>query len=151
MLLIRLIWLRGEYLIDPVGICFSAYSVGGWRYDDSFHIKTLVARVGGYYLIECFNVFFVFFHLCFFSVRQIAEDGLKSLTTPEALDVLFLGYVFTKDDSLRQILNDLGLDVPETTELPVSDSSEPVPAFSPAEKVWQFQNSKDETILTFHF
>ncbi len=82
-------------------------------------------------------------------VRRIAEDGLKSLNTSEAIEVLLLGHVFTKEDSVRQILTALGRDVAETAELPAHQPSEHAPALSPAEKVWRFRNSRDGTVLAF--
>jgi sulfatase modifying factor 1 len=82
-------------------------------------------------------------------VRRIAEQGLKSLNTPEATNALFLGYAFTKDERLRRILTDLGRAVPEVAELPVPQLTESVPALSPAEELWRFQNSRDGTVLAF--
>ena len=82
-------------------------------------------------------------------VRLAAEDGLKSLNAPETIDALFLGYVFTKEDSLRRILKALGRAVPETVDALAYQLSEPTSAFSPAEQPWRFRNSRDETLLAF--
>lgn len=59
-------------------------------------------------------------------VRHTAEDGLKSLSIPEAIDTLMLGYVFTRDESIHRILTALGRAVSEDTELPVPQFCEPV-------------------------
>lgn len=82
-------------------------------------------------------------------VRRIAEKGLKSLDTPESVDALLFGYVFTKQESLRRILETLGRDVPEDAEIPAIEPGESSPLFTPAEQAWQHQNEKDGTILTF--
>ncbi|MHC4104317.1 MAG: HEAT repeat domain-containing protein, partial [Planctomycetota bacterium] len=65
-------------------------------------------------------------------VRRIAEEGLKSLDTPEAVDALLLGYVFTKQEPLRRILETLGRDVPEDTEVPAVEPGKFLPLFTPA-------------------
>ncbi len=82
-------------------------------------------------------------------VRRTAEDSLKSLNIPEAIDTLLLGYVYTKEESLCGILTALRHSAPKDTELPVLRPREPVGAFSPAEQAWRFQNSKDGTVLAF--
>ncbi len=82
-------------------------------------------------------------------VRRIAEESLKSLNTPEAIEALLLGYVFTKADSVRRILTSLGRDVSEAAELPAHQPSEPAPALSPAKEAWRFRNSRDGTVLAF--
>ncbi len=82
-------------------------------------------------------------------VRRIAEDALRSLNIPEAIDTLLLGYTFTREESLHQILTALGHTAPENTELPASQPHEPIGAFCPAEQAWRFQNSKDDTLLAF--
>jgi formylglycine-generating enzyme required for sulfatase activity len=82
-------------------------------------------------------------------VRRIAEDGLKSLNTPESIEVLLLGCVFTRGDSVRRILTVLGRDVSEAAELPAHQPSEPAPALSPAEEAWRLRNSRDGTVLAF--
>ncbi len=82
-------------------------------------------------------------------VRHIAEEGLKTLNTPEDIEVLLLGHVFTKEDSVHQILTALGRDVSEAAELSAHQTSDPAPELSLAEKAWRFQNSKDGTVLAF--
>ncbi len=82
-------------------------------------------------------------------VRRIAEEGLKSLNTSEAIEALLLGYVFTKEESLRRILTALGRDVPVAAELPATQASESVPTPSLAEEAWRFHNSRDGTVLAF--
>ncbi|MCH7557245.1 MAG: SUMF1/EgtB/PvdO family nonheme iron enzyme [Planctomycetes bacterium] len=82
-------------------------------------------------------------------VRRIAEGALRSLNIPEAIDTLLLGYIFTKKDSLHQILTVLGRTVPEDTKLPVPQPYESIGLLCPAERAWQFQNSKDDTLLAF--
>ena len=82
-------------------------------------------------------------------VRRTAEDSLGSLNVPEAIDALLLGYVFTREESLRRILTGLGCIVSQNVELPVPQPHEPVVAAHPAEQAWWFQNSKDGTLLTF--
>lgn len=82
-------------------------------------------------------------------VRRIAEEGLKSLDTPEAIEALLLGYVFTRADSVRQILTSLGRDVSEAAELVAHQPSEPAPALSTAKEAWRFRNSRDGTVLAF--
>ncbi|MFQ6034418.1 MAG: SUMF1/EgtB/PvdO family nonheme iron enzyme [Sedimentisphaerales bacterium] len=79
-------------------------------------------------------------------VRMIAENGLKSLSDPQAIDALLLGYVFTKQESVRRILTALGRKVTEAAELP-APSSESAPAT--AVQAWQFRNDKDGSILAF--
>ncbi|MHC4561123.1 MAG: HEAT repeat domain-containing protein, partial [Planctomycetota bacterium] len=82
-------------------------------------------------------------------VRRIAEEGLKSLDMPESVEALLLGYVFTKQESLRRILETLGRDVPEDTNIPAVEPGESLPLFTPAEQAWQYQNEKDGSILAF--
>lgn len=72
-------------------------------------------------------------------IRKIAEKGLESFNTPEAIDALILGYILTKNEALRRILTSLGHSVSETDELPAPPSFES----------WQFQNKKDGTTLSF--
>lgn len=82
-------------------------------------------------------------------IKRIAEAGLKSLDTPEAIDALFLGYAFTRAESLRRILTALGRAVPESAELPVPQAHKPVHSLSVAEEAWLFRNSRDGTCLSF--
>jgi formylglycine-generating enzyme required for sulfatase activity len=83
-------------------------------------------------------------------VRTIAENALKSLSDPEAVDVLLLGYAFTKQESLRRILEAIGRKVTESPELPPATRSSAVESVShPAEQAWQFHNSRDGTVLAF--
>lgn len=82
-------------------------------------------------------------------VRRIAEKGLKSLDASESIDALLLGYIFTKQESLRRILETLGSDVPNDAKLPSPEPDESPPVFTPAEKAWQLENPKDGTILGF--
>jgi formylglycine-generating enzyme required for sulfatase activity len=82
-------------------------------------------------------------------VRRIAQEGLESLNTPESIDALSLGCVFTKQESLRRILEALGCDVQKDAELPSRELDESAPVFTPSEKAWQFDNAKDGTILGF--
>ena len=80
-------------------------------------------------------------------VRRIAEEGLKSLDRPDAVDALLHGYIFTKHESLRGILDALGCNVPEGAELPAVKPGGATPEFTPAEQAWQFHNDKDGTVL----
>ncbi len=82
-------------------------------------------------------------------IRCTAENALDSLNSPEAIDALRLGYVFTGDDSLRRILTSLGQKVPENPALPASQSHGSVDSFPLSEQVWKFQNNKDGTTLAF--
>jgi formylglycine-generating enzyme required for sulfatase activity len=81
-------------------------------------------------------------------IRGIAEEGLKSLNTPGAIDTLLLGYVFTKEKLLRRILTGLGRTVPEVAEPPPQPSESMLEAH-PAEQVWRFENNRDGTLLAF--
>jgi len=82
-------------------------------------------------------------------IRRIAKEGLESLDTEESINALVLGYVFTKEESLRRILKALGRDVAEAAELSPVQSSESVLSATPAEQVWQLRNGKDGTVLAF--
>jgi sulfatase modifying factor 1 len=82
-------------------------------------------------------------------VRGVAEEGLKSLNTSEAIDALLLGYIFTKEERLRGILTSLGRTVPEVAELPIPHPTQSVPVPCPTEEVWRLQNSRDGTVLAF--
>lgn len=85
-------------------------------------------------------------------VRRTAENSLKSSGTPEVVDGLFLGYVLTRQESLRQMLTDLGRTVPEPSELSGPCSSVPGPASCDSEQTWRFwqlRNSRDGTVLSF--
>ena len=65
------------------------------------------------------------------------------------MNTMLLGYVFTKQESLRRILTDLGHTVSQDTELPAPQIVESVEALRPAEQPWRFQNSKDGTVMAF--
>ena len=82
-------------------------------------------------------------------VRRIAENALASLADPDAIDALFLGYVFTQQQSLGRILASLGRPVPDVSELHESHLSEPGQEPSPAEQTWRIHNSRDGTTLAF--
>lgn len=82
-------------------------------------------------------------------VRRVAEEGLKSLDKPESVDALSLSYVFTRQESLQQILDTLGCEVSEKAELPAVEPGEATPEFSAAEEAWHLQNDKDDTELAF--
>jgi formylglycine-generating enzyme required for sulfatase activity len=82
-------------------------------------------------------------------VRGIAEKGLASLDTPESVDVLLLGYIFTKQESLRRIIETLGHQVQEDAGLPAVEPGLSPPTPTPAEQAWQLQNDKDGTVLAF--
>ena len=82
-------------------------------------------------------------------VRRIVEEGLKSLNTPEAIEALLLGYVFTMADSVRRILTSLGRDVSEAAELLAHQPSASTLTLSPSKEAWRFQNSRDGTVLAF--
>ncbi|MHC4496218.1 MAG: HEAT repeat domain-containing protein, partial [Planctomycetota bacterium] len=70
-------------------------------------------------------------------VRRIAEEGLKSLDKPESVDVLSLSYVFTRQESLQQILKALGWEASEKAEVPAVEPGECAPEFTAAEEAWQ--------------
>ena len=82
-------------------------------------------------------------------VRRTAEKGLTSLDSPESIDALLLGYVFTKQESLRRIIETLGRQVPEDVGLPAVEPGQSVPIATPAEQAWQLQNDKDGMTLAF--
>ncbi|MHC4593481.1 MAG: SUMF1/EgtB/PvdO family nonheme iron enzyme [Planctomycetota bacterium] len=82
-------------------------------------------------------------------IRRIAKEGIESLETEESIDALVLGYSFTKEESLRQILKALRRDVPEVVELSPVQPAGSVPSAKPAEQVWRLRNSKDGTVLAF--
>ncbi len=82
-------------------------------------------------------------------IRRLAENGLRSLNTPETIEALFLGYVFTREEILRQILKAFGRDVTEVVKPPGHLPSEPVSALSQVEQVWRFRNNQDGTVLAF--
>jgi formylglycine-generating enzyme required for sulfatase activity len=82
-------------------------------------------------------------------VRRMAENALKSLNASEAIDSLLLGYFFTKEESLHQILTALGRTVLEDTELPAIQQCKSASELSPAEQHWRIENSKDGTVLAF--
>ena len=71
-------------------------------------------------------------------IKSIAEAALKSLNTPEAIDALLLGYIFTREESLHLILTTMGRTAQEAAELPAS-----------AEQAWRLRNSRDGTVLAF--
>lgn len=81
-------------------------------------------------------------------VRRTAEQGLRSLKEPAAIDALVLGYVRTKNETIGRILGALGRTVPHAGELPAPEFSGPVPEFTPAEEAWQLCNRRDDTTLT---
>lgn len=83
------------------------------------------------------------------NIRRTAENALGSLNSSEAIDALRLGYVFTGEDSLHQILTSLGNKVPKNTTLPAPQSHESIDSFPLSEQVWKFQNNKDGTTLAF--
>lgn len=83
-------------------------------------------------------------------VRTIAENALKSLSDPEAVDVLLLGCAFTKQEPLHRILEAIGHNVSESTELSSARQPSAVATVSgTAEQAWQFHNSRDGTVLAF--
>ncbi len=82
-------------------------------------------------------------------IRCTAQNALSSLNTPEAIDALLLGYVFTREDSLHQILTTLGHKVLEDVDLPILQSHESVDSLPLSEQAWRFQNNKDRTTLAF--
>ncbi len=82
-------------------------------------------------------------------IRRIAEEGLTSLESSEAIDTLLLGYAFTRQESLREILTASGRAVPEAAELPGPRAYKPARSLSVAEEAWLFRNSKDGTCLAF--
>lgn len=82
-------------------------------------------------------------------IIRIAEEALRSLTDPQAIEVLLLGYAFTKDQSVRRILTSLGREVPEAAEPQPVHLSEFGQEPSIAEQAWQLQNNQDGTILAF--
>jgi formylglycine-generating enzyme required for sulfatase activity len=81
--------------------------------------------------------------------RCIAEQGLKSIEAPEAIDAALLGYVFTRDQLLGQILTSLGRNVSETDSLPPHEADETASAFSTAKEAWRHRGSNDGTVLAF--
>jgi formylglycine-generating enzyme required for sulfatase activity len=82
-------------------------------------------------------------------IRRIAEQGLKSLEAPEAIDSLELGYFFTADESLSRIMTDLGRNVSQANESQARLSTGPESTPSAAEQAWQYRNSKDQTLLAY--
>lgn len=82
-------------------------------------------------------------------VRSIAEEGLRSLSDPHAIDALFLGHLFTKSESLREILTSLGRSPPEASRPLGSHISEFGQEPSLAERAWRWENKRDGTILAF--
>ncbi len=82
-------------------------------------------------------------------IKRTAQDALSSLNISEAIDALMLGCVFTREDSLRQILTALGHKMPKDTDLSVPQSHESLDSFPLSERIWRFQNNKDRTILAF--
>lgn len=81
-------------------------------------------------------------------MRRIAEEGLRSLEIPEAVDALVLGYTFTRQDSVRQILGALGRNV-EVTQLSAISAYDVQSSPSVAEEAWLFRNGRDGTVLAF--
>ena len=81
-------------------------------------------------------------------VRRVAREGLSSLDDPDAIEALYLGYCFTRDETVKEILAALGRPVSEDDpgQLP---HSEPGEVSSPAEDAWRFHNSKDGTSLVY--
>ncbi len=82
-------------------------------------------------------------------VRRIAEEGLGALNDPNAIDALLMGYVFTRQESLRPILAALGRTVPQATELRGFQTSQAGQEPSAAENAWRYRNSRDDTVLAF--
>ena len=82
-------------------------------------------------------------------ISRIAEEALGSLSDPQAIEALLLGYAFTKDESVRRILTSLGRELPEAEEPQVVKLSEFGQLPSPGEQAWQLQNGQDGTILAF--
>ncbi len=82
-------------------------------------------------------------------VRRLAESALSSMSDPDAIDAIFLGYRFTEHECLRRILTTLGRTVPEVTELRKLQTSQFEQEPSPAEEAWRYRNARDGTILTF--
>ncbi len=81
--------------------------------------------------------------------RRMAEEGLKSLEGPEAIEALYLGYLVTRQEPLRQILDSLGRATPDAPDAPTSEAVEFRSATPSAEKAWQFENSRDQMVLAF--
>ncbi len=81
-------------------------------------------------------------------IRRIAEDGLKSLSDPEAIDALRVGYLLTHNESVFRILTTLGCDVPEPSKLsgPSETASDDT---QQGWRFWQIQNDRDGTVLAF--
>ncbi len=82
-------------------------------------------------------------------LRSVAEEALRALDAPEAIEALRLGYLLTKQQAVLQILAELGCPVPEAVTLPTCQQGESASAPSPGEGAWQFRNSKDGTVLAF--
>lgn len=80
-------------------------------------------------------------------VKCIAQDSLAVLDDPDAIDALFLGYLFTGEESLRRILVALGRTIPEGDELRKPPLSQPGQGPTPAENAWQYRNDRDGTVL----
>jgi formylglycine-generating enzyme required for sulfatase activity len=81
--------------------------------------------------------------------RHIAENALKSMNIPEAIEAMLLGCVLTKQESLCRMLPAVGCTVPEHTESPPFQPLDSVLELGPAESAWQFRNAKDGTVLVF--
>ena len=82
-------------------------------------------------------------------MRETAKDGLRSLSDPDAIEALLLGYTLTGEESLREILNTLGREVPEAAQLQPTSLSQFDRPHSPAEEAWQYKHARDGSILAF--
>ena len=78
-------------------------------------------------------------------IRRIAEQGLRSLSDPVAIEALRLGLALTSEPTVREILSALGQAVDEGPDL------QPYlpPEATLATEVWQLRSSRDGTVLAF--
>ncbi len=81
--------------------------------------------------------------------RCIAEEALRALEDPLAIDALALACACPKTDLLSEILTQLARPGANTVESPAPQSPSALPEPGPAEEVWRVRNSRDGTVLAF--
>ena len=82
-------------------------------------------------------------------VRRMAHKGLESLKDPEAIDALQVGYLFTENECICDLLNERGCTAPDADQRRRSQEARPEQSPRPTDEVWQYHNSKDDTRLAF--
>jgi len=73
-------------------------------------------------------------------VRSIAEEGLRNLKDPLAVETLALAPLFTNAELVNDILEELGHNVTDVAALGEDEPSQ-------AEAAWRIENPKDGTVL----